>query len=298
MKRTFILFYFICAFNFSLLSNQSNTKYQEFVDSWINSHTKSAGTPFSLDSHDARLLINVIYFSYLRSVSTCHVQHVGAQALTQFWQLWHNMIFTRRNPSKQPVYNTSFQSNLHYITQAIHALEDHAQICTTYAHALELVLKGPLAHCPTLITMLENIRHNARTFTMQGLLSAKEHVYAIYNYKLTNNNFISPQSRSISDVISNCMSFLRTDSLVEADRCIIKADSQIWKSFQMLHTLGNHLYVVIETIRSDFYWTLYQALYTIIEKQYGLEACIMVFDAHGYKDPQPTSSLLPAPEKK
>jgi len=291
MKVIFFILSFILLNNFSLYS--SDYSVEQSAQTWFKTYVLSSeGAPL-LNPSELQILINVVYFSYLRSQSTLNAQTKALDALETVWQTAQNITHLRLNPSIDLPYQKTATQNKKIANALWTAQQEHHRIGTTYAQAFELILKKDLVSSTALTLAITKMRTNARQLIMQALLDVKQHVGDLCIY-LTQPSPHTQKNRSLLDTVSSYVPFFTTSSFAKINKAHLQASSKAFQALILLQQSGNHVWRIIEQTRGAWYFELYKQLYQLlITKNAGYLG--IVFDETGYI-PVTEKIVLPKPE--
>ena len=170
MKRLFTLLF--CIF-FPLFSfSQDNLV---FVRNWMAMYIIDENQQLRISDSDYQALINLLAFSFSRSVQTIESQQIAYDSLQTTWKAWANICATRLNPSKEKPYNFEIKqvSKLKNLKVTI---KQHESINNAYTQIINEIVKGDVLQTQHAKNAITAIRSQARQIVSDALLDVKQHV--------------------------------------------------------------------------------------------------------------------------
>jgi len=134
----------------------------------VPSYERVATCLRTASEHDARLLLNLAYWSYHHSQATITAQHAMAGAFTEMWHAWQNCARTRLNPSTQLPYPECIHSDLHYAAFK-QALAQHHRANRIYTHVIESAVTHTIIKNMHINELIASMRLQARHEAAQSL---------------------------------------------------------------------------------------------------------------------------------
>ncbi len=248
---------------------------------------------------DIQIILNLLYFSAIRSQVNIQAQESALAALQKIWEGWTNIIARRRNPSK-PIINTHATLDAGKLAEEHEKnLIAHDKLCTLYDLALEQTLKGTILENRFLLNHLTFLRDHARRITLQAALNVRTELDAlatyVEGYKTRSASDVSqPLTHSISDFINYLLDTIpgwTYQSFIAADRLFVKASELNWSALHTASKVTNRIWEKLERARGSFYATLYQEVYKQAES-HGIKPMV-AFNEHGLIPTNKRKSLLP-----
>jgi hypothetical protein len=240
-------------------------------------------------SQDAQILLNVIYWSYLRSETTLAAQEMIFEHFQQSWRVWLNSITTRRNPRTAIPYPEIKQLDATYVNLATQA-QDMVQ--KTYLSALQFSIEeNSLPISPAVKAYIEAARAEVRTQLAHTLVSslvdvekALQKLYTLMQHK----NFIQ-------DGIEYVVNGLALQSFAQFDKKYLTSSDQFFRMLAETQVMYSEVWEKLEGIRAHYYKNLYHTVYTTMtELHCAPESFLAAFDEHGYIPQEKQIEPLPA----
>lgn len=240
-------------------------------------------------SQDAQILLNVLYWSYLRSETTIAAQEMIFDHFQQSWRVWLNSITTRRNPRTALPYPEMEPLEATSVNFAARAQE---LVQKSYLAALQYSIEeNSLLLSPAVKAYIEAARAEVRTQLAQTLVSslvdvekALQKLYALMQHK----NFIQ-------DGIEYVVNGLALQSFAQFDKKYLTSSDQFFRMLAETQTMYSEVWKQLEEIRAQYYKNLYHTVYTTMtELHYAPESFLAAFDEHGYTPREKQTEPLPA----
>lgn len=258
-----------------------------------------------LTAHDARLLLNLLYWSYKRSAQTCIVQREALTSLNQHWKTWQVCAERRFDPSSSVPHDHSAA------TACASYMRERARfhtIHTTYMQVISTTTAESSYTSPRLFEFVQELRSSARLDVANELWNHFSEVREqlqkefLAHQELLRNHLplgssLSPayktgdvHDRGIFDIFTSMAAF----SFQEFDEIFISRSDQLFGYFITLQQLFNELWTTIETTRANFYRSYFMTVRTyLITHAFPKECFLNLFDEHGMLAlGQPTYTLM------
>lgn len=290
------LFFSLLISNFSL-SSQSLTAHDARV-----ALTGASST-------DAQILLNVIYWSYLRSETTTAVQDVLFDQLQDSWKLWLNSATTRRNPRTALPYPEMTQLdstaanlalriqtmvNATYIKALEVSIEQNSLIASAavkeYIHKARAEVRTTLAH--TMITSLIDLE---KTFqTIHNLIEAVHSKKFIQDMQEITQKYAA-EKNFLTDGIDYLIHGLAVQSFAQFDKKYLANSDNFFRMLAETQTMYTQVWQQLETTRAAYYKTLYTTVYTtMVDLGFPSSSFLCMFDEQGLISPEQQTTPLSA----
>lgn len=281
-----IVFHFFCLLPTQNILHKQHD-YTEQASVWarhvldeLESH------PQHLTTHDSiSQLLKLLYLSYNRSQNTLAIQSPALNALGQTWQAWHNVMYTRLNPSKILPKPYSVKTGKKAFDTFNTAYARYEQAATHYAHYVNSLVTQSEVNAPILYKLVQEIRATARTETSKALLGSMVKIRALIKeaqdrIKVSADRFDAatllkqasleqaiPEDR---DTKAGALEFLwdqiqtplLVHSFVTFDNEYTQLTRGCFEAFMYSQEMNVLLWEIIEHTRASFYAAYYTALYT------------------------------------
>lgn len=269
-------------------------EYRTFAHHWTSYYVENDDGKLIISLQELTILLNLVYFSFARSASTLRAQSITLHAATTAWQLYQNVVQTRRNPSKKIPYAIDSKEALNTMQESIILQQEHQKIGTSYANMLEAICKQGLINNDALNVGIAALRAQARMVLVTSLQTledyVKELIDACQQYK--NDSLFAKEeppdlnneevTRGIIDVLTNWLPSIAYYSFVYADRLSITASEESWRLLNEVQNMHNKLWETLETLRAQFYLVIYQTLFAIAQKhELVSNQAYIIFDTNG-----------------
>lgn len=208
---------------------------------------------------DLHLLLNLSYFSYLRSLTTLQAQDVAIKQLEVSWKGWQNIAHNRLDPSKPRPYEIKEEEKYYPDFWPLH--DKHKTVGTSYTHAVNGIVEGDMLTTINAQTAVKEMRAQSRAVVAQALLSVKE---------LLGSFFYEPQKKSgksfsFLNHLWEYLPQLAMHSFVEANKLNDELSEEAWKAIFTMQTFGAETWEKIEEARASFYLALYKELFVVAD---------------------------------
>lgn len=281
------------------------------IGSWIGSYIKSPDGTLLCSKKDLQIVLNIIYLSYERSYMTLAAQEQATASLDLAWHVFHNILQTRRNPSKE----ISFSIDREEFTRSMNTLFDmqamHIHVGCTYAKAVDLVMNNTLLSDKHLLEGIKELRKQSRVAIVRSLTDVNEYVDALLHTRSNNIyeqvkamvNYVDEYSCGvkknllIADYLWGLVPYLAVNSFVKADNLTVIMSEQWWKTLMQMVSISNFIWRSVETARTTLYLEYYKALYTIATTNNCSDILEVIFDEKGIVTDSSDIRYLPEPQK-
>jgi hypothetical protein len=273
------LFLYTFMLSFFLVGNELTLEH--YAQQW----SYNALSPCFLQH--AQFLLNLLYWSYQRSISTLHAQKAFLASQQLNSQAIYSITSRRLNPAREQIYHLKTDDIQKAHEKFINYFEEHQRIGDIYTHCVELLYKKDLPE--HLMKSTEDIRQHARKVITQALYQQvyeiDEHFKALKNtIKDSYELFEKLQStRTITTELFNYvwhfLPALMVKSFVQADQQLTDINHQLWDALLKSEAFGNLRWHIIEEKRAEFYATYYNAFYRCMQSAaMPSEAYLNLFD--------------------
>lgn len=258
---------------------------------------------------DAQILLNVIYWSYLRAEATLTAQDIVFDHFRQSWQLWLNCATPRRNPRTALPYPgvTSIDSTL-----ANSALQIQTAVNATYCKALEYSIEqNSRIISPAVKEFIANARTEVRNTLAQtmvtSLIDLEQTFQTVHNLieSVHSKKFILDMQEItqkymhdknfLTDGIDYLIHGLALQSFAQFDKKYLTNSDNFFSMLAETQTMYTQVWQQLETIRATYYKQLYTTLYaTMTELNFPSSSFLCIFDENGIIPDALQTNPLPA----
>lgn len=265
-----------------------HSRYTSDADVWISSFVGNASNPHVITSaHDLEIILNLLYFSYLRSYITLQAQEKALEALESTWHGWQNIAQTRMNPSHEAPYFVSLSEQKHIFDQFITFEQKHQEMCNTYDLATEHILKEVTYENSQSIEAIKIVRKRSREVILQAFLDLQKTLGELLNFSL--DYVKTPQQLTeeytsrfdVFNLISQHIPQAALQSFLKIEKLYKKSSQETWKVLSTIQTVSKKLWDGIEQERAAYYLAHYKALYNIMRIRFP-DHLSMLYDANGF----------------
>ena len=264
-----------------VVSISAHSKYQDDAKLWIKTYLQSDDGTLLISSSDAQMLLNLTYFSYLRSKATLSAQETGVQAITQAWHGWQNIAQTRLDPSRKLPFAVDLDAQVELFAQFIEAQRKHRKIGRTYSHAVSIIIENDILTSTATPFAIDRMRNQARSVVLDAFTDIKQQVALLLSEKRTGKK-LKRQKGFLQDAISTFLPAFALSTFLKLDTCYVKSSAKTWDILENVQQASALLYRTIEQERAAFYKAYYQALYQIAKASKFKNSYFMIaFDENG-----------------
>ncbi len=231
---------------------------QQWTETYVNEKTPPA---------ELQKLLNLCYFSYIRSIITLQAQEVTLPLLESMQHGYQNIFYTRMNPNhERPHFISNQQKNKNHFELFWQLHDAHKTIGLTYVQMLEYLLKKNGIKTKTIQEAAAMLRQQARNIK----------VAALYNINKLFYDFLSIlQSKKTKTIKSmwDYLPLLSYRAFINAHFLYKKVNTKISSALLKLQKTDALLWQTIEEVRASFYLahtkTLFEKMKSMnIDKQY------------------------------
>jgi hypothetical protein len=267
---------------------------------WILMHASTASP------EDLQLLLNVMYVSWQRQQALVNVQEKALELLNNFWQAWHVIAYTRRNPSH--AHKDDIQPpTLAGVFRRFNSLYDRYLITTaTYDTMLNIIKDGD--YSPHVRSALADVKHNDRTASVQILQTLREsfnsqskQAYEFIQYAAQQLPFLYatdavPKKSIFSWNIPSPFMLAAINIFARFDNMFVATSDRCWEALLSSQRIGNVLWHALATMRATFYKTYYDSLYHAMQRR-GIQKSpfYLMFNRYGLIPTTQQTITLPLP---
>jgi hypothetical protein len=211
-------------------------------------------------THDVRLLLNLVYWSYRRSQSTLLTQASAEKNLCEQWEAWQSCADRRLNPKAVAV---PFHQHMHH--KVFEKLQEEFHITQfQYASIVELAADGyHYTHQP-IASFVEALREQARQHVMHIM---KQHLAAVAKDL---EQHLGTQTLALrSDhrgLITYLINQIAVTSFAHLDTSWRMRSNQLMLEFLHIQELFNSIWVTIEVARTRFYETYFRLIVDVMRE--------------------------------
>jgi len=218
--------------------------------------------------YDAQLALNLLYYSYERSMSTCTMQEEYMHYLRGVWNQWHSCAQRRFNPSRLS-HNTNNQivssDTTHFHTIATR----YAQITNDAYHNSQIV-------SPHLRALIEQTRAASRSYALSTIWDTYSTTAAsLFHELITQESLCHELEESLTShektIAPLVLGYCAAASFDTIDQAFLNQSDMLFTKFISLQEMYNTLWNTIETTRAAFYYARYEEWYMIM-KEYNFPA--------------------------
>jgi len=254
---------------------------------------------------DLCYLLNLIYFSYKRSVQTLRAQESVLHHLELSWQCWQNITQTRLDPSHELPYLLTPSQIARSAHLAAQDSNTHKKINSTYKKTVDLLVAKNILCDSNVIEAIKTLRSDSRTMVSIAVADTLQIlINAIQDY--TKKSIILPDDLLVDELtnggcgersIIDYLQSLAVPSFVTTDKEFSALSTQSWNILLNAQQASCTLWGEIEEGRALFYKTYYKELYTFIaHRQIDPLSMRIVFDEEGLINQEDQVDPLPTPE--
>lgn len=260
---------------------------------------------------DAQLLLNLIYWSYQRSATTCVTQPILFDAVEQSWQLWLNGATTRRNPRTPLPYPDVTEIDSYYANIFAQA---QTYINSAYINALSYTIeKDSLIESPTILSYIEKIRSEARIAiaktiitsladlettlaSIQTMLTTVQSKKFIHTMQTLAKEVQEQKDKSfIDDGIHFVLNNLALQAFAQCDKNYLASSDQFFNVLADTQKLYIALWEQLETARANYYQGIYETIYNCMtDLEFPSSSFLLAINADGCIDVDDQTEPLPA----
>ena len=278
---------------FLVCSVSAHSKYHDDAKLWIKTYLQSEDGTLLISSSDVQMLLNLTYFSYLRSQATLSAQETGLQAITQAWHGWQNIAQTRLDPSHKLPFTVDLDAQAHMFAQFIEAQRHHRKIGRTYSHAVSIIIESEILTSTATPFAIDRMRNQARSVVLDAFTNIKQQVALLLGEKRTDKK-LKRKKGFLQDAISTFLPAFALSTFLKLDACYVTSSSKTWDILENLQHASVLLYRTIEHERAAFYKAYYQALYQFAKASKLNNIYFMIaFDHAGLIAPSGQTQRLP-----
>ena len=232
-------------------------------------------------AQDAQLLLNLAYWSYVRSDCTCTTQQVLFENAKESWMLWLNAASRRRNPRTALPYPdvTDIDSSAANL-----AAQTQASVNTLYINALTYTIEeNSRIRSKAILNYIEAFRNEARAIVAQDIMSALVDLEStiqtihtiidsvtskkfLHNMRLLAQEMHTQEKNLIDDGINYLMQGVAIQSFAQFDKKYITTSEQFFDLLADTQTMYLEVWDRLESTRAGYYQTLYQTIYTTMQE--------------------------------
>jgi len=274
-KSVFIFFCsaLLCIF-FSLSPHESALLSLMFQDNIVDQSLVRQHVAELAPSESGEIL-ELLFRSYRRSQSTLHVQEAAFIAFGQMWQGWHNVLHTRRNPSRTLPQRYNVQESKIRIDAFHDAYAQYEQTNAQYAEFLNALVAKTKNESPAVYSQIQEIRSQARRVITQAVLDSLIKIRELI--KNSKNRITQAAERfqsqpglkyatKLPDFLWDYIpSAFLMRSFVHFDDDYTKMSTGCFEAFMYSQEMNAMIWEIIERARAAFYAEQYKALYYKME---------------------------------
>lgn len=216
-----------------------------------------------VDVHDARVFINLLFYSYQRSAVTLATQDAGYAALCELHDQWQGCVERRLNPS-QGIGDYSYSNAQHKFATLRRTFHD---IHTYYAYIVQAATSATLQN-DTLIRHINAMRNRSRSLVIARMYTILDEIRAAltalhsdtYGYTDSSSHkraMPTDNQHTIEETISSIVNTFAATSFVELNTTLMTTGSFFSNQYQQSQHYSNLLWNTIETARAEFYKTYF-----------------------------------------
>jgi hypothetical protein len=279
------------------------TIYTEQAQHFIKKHILDDQRSLLISPADFNYLLNIIYFSYLRSHLSLEAKQASLNQLHASRKLERNGAQTMRDPWHTIPYPDALQEISRTYQQAIDTYNNHFTVGDQYSHA---VFNVNITRATTQ-KLIKDIRSQSRDIRKNALLQAQDVLThsAKKTAKLAQdqatilataiNSTIDAINKLDKQNLADDQSFTR--AYIDIDEASNRLSEQNWDAFIAFEQFTHTLWKVLEENRELFYKSYYIELHKILstanlDPQYKT----ILFDRIGVIAQQDRTDMLPALE--
>lgn len=222
---------------------------------------------------DKERLLNLLYWSFMRSWSTLVAQEAWINDQQIASQTGYLLTSTRLNPARRQLYTFNPHALLKNRTNLIDAIQQHERIGAIYTECLnDTIEKRPFAE-PT-NSLVKELRQAARKEIAQALseeLYNLQEMLHMVQKTIEDTAHLYQQQRLTRSKSSKFLSYLwdyfptfMIKTFVTFDNEFTDINHQLWQALIKSEQMGNYLWRIIEKRRAEFYAAYYTALHGCI----------------------------------
>lgn len=214
----------------------------------------------SASAHDARLLLNLLYWSYERSSSTLLTQAAAEKNLHEQWNAWQACADRRLNPKA-----IAAPFHEHEQHEAFEALD--RQFHTTQSQYSAIVALATDAcrysHQPVAF-FVESIREQARQHVMHIMQQHLAVVAKELEQQLGTQTLAMRSDSDSRGLIAYLINQIAVASFAQLDASWRLSSNHLMMQFLHIQGLFNGLWETIETARATFYKTYFNLVHRVM----------------------------------
>lgn len=255
----------------TILSHTDNASKHAGSDTYIQMARTWSDTYIFTDSQllltesDIITLAYFIYCAYERSQATLAFQQHALIALDSVWHGWHNLLSTRRNPSKKMPHCLNLEHEIEKNERYWLLYQHYEQAAQHYDQVLEYLVKSNHLSSQGL-RALEALRAQARSVIVDAVTDIEGQIHFLLQQTVDKHTTRMP--RTIQSLLDRIKTLIKSHGLVpfaKTDNLNTQLSRDCWNLFCAQQRVGNYTWDVIEKARSSFFYAHYCIAIEILE---------------------------------
>jgi hypothetical protein len=234
---------------------------EDRAQQWIDTHIYNDGG-FKIAPDQLQFIINLVYFSYMRSQTTVTIQPLAIRALNGLWYGWHNIIGTRLNPSQQIPHPICNRQEERVNQEFWNSYRHHRTAALSYAHAVNNIIQDTVVTDPAAQRAIKGLRAIAHKVITTALTDLKQHITNLVFGKKDPCEDIT--RTTLSQFVVTYIPHLAQQSFIDANKLTLAASIESWDMFIKIQEISNYTWRITEQARAHLYHTVYRKLYALM----------------------------------
>lgn len=254
----------ILSYTDDILAHTNSDTYMQMARNWCNTYILT-DSQLLLTESDVIALAYFIYCAYERSQATLAFQQHALIALNSVWHGWHNLLSTRRNPSKKMPHCLNLEREVEKNERYWLLYQDYEHAAQRYDRVLEYLVKSNHLSSPGL-RALESLRAQARSVIIDAVTDIEGQIHSLLQETVDTHTTRMP--RTIQALLDRIKALIKSHGLVpfaKTDNLNTLLSRDCWSLFCAQQRVGNYTWDVIEKARSSFFYTHYRMAIEILE---------------------------------
>lgn len=233
----------------------TTTHTDSLIESAIPTVAELATLFTEVDMDQARIFVNLLFYSFQRSMITLETEEKGLEAIQELTTQWHHCTERRLDPSKAPAdYSPSpAQQAFAQLRRSFH------RIHTRYAHIVQEATSTRISN-RSLARHIETMRTHARSIVLAQMYTILDQLRTALSRldprKAVTRSALLPEDRApvcIEKAIETIITNYGASSFLDIDGTLSKTGNFLRTQYEQSQYYHNLLWTTIEQARATFY---------------------------------------------